>query len=252
MERNYFCDVIILSSRAFGEDNRIFTVLSAERGVFEAVLYGGRKSKLKSMCSPYHSGKMWFYNDEKRHSTKIVDFDVENFRPTIRENLYKTCAAALCSELVIKTRIGETNEDLSTLWVLVKGFLDGLNLVNEKESRLGLLRFLWRFLNLTGFAPDPSFCSICGEKIEASATYSFYTGDFVCENCSNQNENGNIAILPETIKYLQALNDKNPSEVRKIVIFEETVFNLQSFLFYLCEKTVGTKLKSLEAGKNIL
>ena len=66
MNRNFFCDVIILSSRIFGEDNRIFTVLSHEYGVFDAVLYGGRKSKLRSMCSPYHCGKMWFYRDEKQ------------------------------------------------------------------------------------------------------------------------------------------------------------------------------------------
>ena len=62
MNRNFFCPVLILSSRQFGEDNRIFTVLTQEYGVFDAVLYGGRKSKLRSVCSPYHYGTMWFYD----------------------------------------------------------------------------------------------------------------------------------------------------------------------------------------------
>ena len=114
MNRNFFCDVIILSSRIFGEDNRIFTVLSHEYGVFDAVLYGGRKSKLRSMCSPYHCGKMWFYRDEKRKSIKITDFDVVEYHLSIRENLYKTYAAALCSELVIKTKNGHHQDDLQT------------------------------------------------------------------------------------------------------------------------------------------
>ena len=67
---------------------------------------------------------MWFYRDEKRKSIKITDFDVVEYHLSIRENLYKTYAAALCSELVIKTKNGHHQDDLQTLWVLVKGFLD--------------------------------------------------------------------------------------------------------------------------------
>ena len=249
MNRNFFCDVIILSSRIFGEDNRIFTVLSHEYGVFDAVLYGGRKSKLRSMCSPYHCGKMWFYRDEKRKSIKITDFDVVEYHLSIRENLYKTYAAALCSELVIKTKNGHHQDDLQTLWVLVKGFLDGLSLVSEDDSKIGLVRFLWRFLVFLGYAPDPHFCSICGRELKSMVSYSSYSSGFVCHNC---NSDQNYEITDEGIDYLQLLSTANPSEVRKAIIQENTLQNLKDFLLLELQKNIGIKLQTLEAGMSIL
>lgn len=249
MNRNFFCDVIILSSRIFGEDNRIFTVLSHEYGVFDAVLYGGRKSKLRSMCSPYHCGKMWFYRDEKRKSIKITDFDVVEYHLSIRENLYKTYAAALCSELVIKTKNGHHQDDLQTLWVLVKGFLDGLSLVSEDDSKIGLVRFLWRFLVFLGYAPDPHFCSICGAEIKTMVSYSSYSSGFVCHNC---NSDHNYEITDEGIDYLQLLSTANPSEVRKAIIQENTLQNLKDFLLLELQKNIGIKFQTLEAGMSIL
>lgn len=172
MSRSFFTDVIVLSSRQFGEDNRIITLISPEKGIFDAILYGGRKNKLRSLVSPYHSGTMWLYNDETRHSIKITDFDVKQYRPTIRENLYKTCASALATELVIKTQSGNDAGQFAESWVLYKGFLDGLDLSDESQAKLGLLRFLWRFLGLLGLQPDPFYCSTCGNELIAETENS--------------------------------------------------------------------------------
>lgn len=249
MNRNFFCDVIILSSRVFGEDNRIFTVLSEEYGVFDAVLYGGRKSKLRSLCSPYHFGTMWFYRDEKRNSVKITDFDVTEYHLSFRESLYKTYAAALCCELVIKTKDGHHQEDLTNLWILTKGFLDGLEIASEKEAKIGLVRFLWRFLVFLGYAPDPHSCSICGGEIKTMVSYSSYGSGFVCENCYHES---NYSLTDEAIGYLQLLSTATHSEVRKAIIHENSLQNLKDFLFIELQRNIGTKLQSLEAGITIL
>ena len=249
MNRNFFCPVIILSSRQFGEDNRIFTVLSQEYGVFDAVLYGGRKSKLRSVCSPYHYGTMWFYRDEKRKSTKITDFDVTEYHLSIRESLYKTYAAALCSELVIKTKEGHHQEELETLWILIKGFLDGLCLASEDECKIGLVRFLWRFLVFLGYAPDPHFCSICGRETKTMVSYSSYASGFVCGNCRHEDC---FAFTDEAIEYLQLLSTESPAVVRKAIIHENSLQNLKEFLLMELQKNIGIKLQSLEAGISIL
>lgn len=249
MNRNFFCPIIILASRQFGEDNRIFTVLSQEKGIFDAILYGGRKSKLRSLCSPYHYGTMWFYRDEKRNSIKITDFDVTEYHLPIRESLYKTYAAALCSELAIKTKNGHHLDDLETLWILVKGFLDGLSIATEDEAKIGFVRFLWRFLVFLGYAPDPHFCSICGAEIKSVVSYSSYASGFVCHNC-NQEEN--YPLTDEGIEYLQLLCTEKPSEVRKAIIHENSLQNLKEFLLFQLQKNIGIKLQSLEAGISIL
>ena len=249
MSRNFFCPVIILSSRQFGEDNRIFTVISQEYGVFDAVLYGGRKSKLRSVCSPYHYGTMWLYKDEKRNSIKITDFDVTEYHLPIRENLYKTYAAALCSELVIKTKNGHHQEDLETLWILVKGFLDGLGIATEDECKIGLVRFLWRFLAFLGYAPDPHFCSICGRELKTVVSYSSYASGFVCQNCKQEDC---FPLTDEAIRYMQILATETPAEVRRTIIHENSLHNLKEFLLLELQKNIGIKLQSLEAGISIL
>ena len=249
MNRNFFCPVIILSSRQFGEDNRIFTVLTQEYGVFDAVLYGGRKSKLRSVCSPYHYGTMWFYRDEKRNSIKITDFDVTEYHLPIRESLYKTYAAALCSELVIKTKNGHHQDELATLWVLVKGFLDGLGFAKDEEAKVGLVRFLWRFLVFLGYAPNPHSCSICGGELKTVVSYSSYASGFVCQNCKQEDC---YNFTDEAINYLQILCTESPAEVRKAIIHENSLQNLKEFLFEELQKNTGLRFQTIESGISIL
>src|SRR5574344_284852 len=103
MNRNWSTTAQILSVRQSGEDNRSVTMLTKDKGIIQAVLYGGPKSRLRSLVAPYHSGTIWLYTDEVRKSTKISDFDVLSYRSELRESLFKTCAAGLCAELAVKT-----------------------------------------------------------------------------------------------------------------------------------------------------
>ena len=126
MSRHTQEQALVLTSRLVGEDNRIITLLGPERGIFEAMLYGGRKSKLRSLVSPWHSGTIWLYHDQSKGSTKISDFDPVAFRPGLRESIYKNMAASLATELVIKTHAA--NEP-HACWTLLCGLLDGMELV---------------------------------------------------------------------------------------------------------------------------
>lgn len=120
MNRNSTVDALVLSVKpAAGENNRLASVLSPDKGIFNAVVYGGRKGRLKSLVSPYHSGKMWLYSDAVKHSVKITDFNPEHYRSGIRDNIYKACAAALCAELILKT---QGAADTSSVWILANGF----------------------------------------------------------------------------------------------------------------------------------
>ena len=272
MERNFFTDTLVLSSRIFGENNRILTVLTPDKGIFDAILYGGRKSRLKSLASPFHTGTMWFYNDESKHSVKITDFDVKKFRPTLHENLYKSMAASFCSELLIKTRGGNEDSQYSVLWVLTNGFLDGLELTDEKGCELGLLRFIWRFLAIQGEQPDVESCCVCDSPFEADCASGNYNGNsnenmlsyvsyydeskqgFLCRDCSAgiQAASYRFPLSGEACNYLRAVNNLTPKEVRQILLHTESVHQMHDVLMYLAEKCAGSKLYTLESGKGIL
>ena len=100
---------------------------------------------------------MWLYNDETRHSIKITDFDATQYRSTLRENLYKTCASALATELVIKTKSGNESGQYVESWTLYKCFLYGLDIADENQANIGTLRFLLRFLGHLVLQPFPFF-----------------------------------------------------------------------------------------------
>ncbi len=262
MQRSFSTKALVLQSRIFGEDNRIVTFLSSDHGVFDAVLYGGRKSKLRSAVSPFHSGTLWFYDDPSKNLRKIVDFDPVSFRTGLRENLYKTYAASLCAEIIGKTEAGGSTHDLESIWVLVNGFLDGLELCGEQDSVLALLRFLWRFMGTAGIQPDVFSCGNCESPIpgnpEEALVYDDAQECFLCSDCISgsgilQSESSLYRPLcAEGLIYLQCVNSLKPSESRSMVLHASAVSQLRDLLFFLIEKAVGQKLKTFDAARGIL
>ncbi len=248
MNRNWSTTAQILSVKQSGEDNRSVTMLTKDKGIIQAFLYGGPKSRLRSLVSPYHFGTIWLYTDEVRHSTKITDFEVLSYRSEIRESLFKTCAAGLCAELAVKTHCGT---DFPETWLYISSFLDGLCMVPDHEARAALLRFLWRFLFLLGFQPDPCHCERCGEDVcsvssGAKIYYSLSDSAFYCCDCSMQySENPGFLLGKESVSYLKAITTEKPGFVRAIKISNEAIMELQDFLLHLIEGFVEGKLLSI-------
>ncbi len=238
---------LVLTTRQAGEDNRIATMLSPERGVFEAMLYGGRKSRLRSMVSPWHSGKIWLYSDQSRSSNKITDFEPLNFHPSLRENLYKNMAASLVTELIIKTKAAGENK---RTWVLMCGFLDGLELSEEDECKKGLVRFLWRYLEVMGERPDFSCCGECGESIAGTKAWFLEKENaFVCSQCHDESMEC-MFICKEAMEYLSAAAIDTGKTARTMPLSKEAENQLRKLLFRLISSIVD--LKSLGAGVGIL
>ncbi len=268
MSRHTQEQALVLTSRLVGEDNRIVTLLGPQRGIFEAMLYGGRKSRLRSLVSPWHSGTIWLYHDKTRNSTKISDFDPVAFRPGLRENIYKNMAASLATELVIKTQAADESP---TCWTLLCGLLDGMELSDENNCRTGLLRFLWRDLGILGVQADCHHCVHCGEALagEAGGTagseaqpaihYSSLEGGFLCPACHQHGEPATDAPHPaegfllgqEAVRYLQ-LTVKDGTAARKTQLSPAAYHQLRQLLLHVTQSAAGGRLKTLETGLGIL
>ena len=251
MMRNTQFSATILKTVSSGESNRIVSYLTCKNQIESAMLYGGPKSKLRSMVSPFHTGTLYVYTDPVRKTSKITDFDVSAFRPALREDLYKNWAATLCSELVLKTFAGGQIE--SNVFYLVNGFLDGLNLVSENESRIGTLRFLWCYLGELGIQPSVTECFSCGTEFDKneesdSVLYSPEENGFICKFCRNyEKTEGNIEISKPALFYLQALQFLSHKEVRSLSIDSKTFGQLQELIFYLVNKAASFSLNTLES-----
>ena len=244
----------ILTLKQSGENNRTVTLLTPKEGIIWATLYGGPKSRLRSLVSPFNSGTAWLYRDETKNSCKLTDFDVKSYHPSFRENLFKTYAANFASEILIKSRCAGSPEQA---FYLINGLLDGMEKSTENNSRLGLVRFLWRYTGLLGTRPEVQFCCQCGKPLteESYAAYSETENGLVCSDCLSPLQSASspsLMLSKDSIIYLQALNLLEPKEVRKILIGEKTLVELKDFCYFLIQNTCGTRFLSLESGIAIL
>ncbi len=260
MNRNSIVQALVLSTKPIGENNRLATVLTPDKGVLTAMVFGGRKGKLRSTVSPFHSGTMWLYIDAVKQSIKVSDFDPVKYRSEIRNNLYKTYAASLCAELIIKNHGFASNvitpnhyEDYQDLWILVNAFLDGLDISSEESSRLGTLRFLWRYLAYLGIQGDTSCCAHCDSPV---SWYSIQESSFLCNDCSHSEKKNKSSLLfhlnHDSVHYLDSIMNLEPKQVRAITLSNESIHELHELLYYLIQYSTPSKLQTLEAGRGIL
>ncbi|SEQ71062.1 DNA replication and repair protein RecO [Treponema bryantii] len=257
MNRSSSTSAIILSLKPLGENNSSVTLLTPDNGIVYAVLYGGPKSRMRSLVSQWNSGKVWLYENPEKNQIKISDFEVSNYHTSFSQNLFKSYAASLAAELAIKTRCAGSAQQCHRL---VSGFLDGMELCDEEQSRLGLLRFLWRYLELLGIQPQSHACSNCGKTFldtrfapEAVSYYNSMENSFICPDCADHLQGENMLSVKNTaVQYLSALTVLTPSEARKLTIDEEIYGQIRQLVFFLIENSIDQKLNSIETGMGIL
>lgn len=253
--RSWSTQALVLSLSSFGEGHREALLLTEDNGLIRAAVFGGAKSKLRALVSPYQSGTIWLYSDPVKKSNKITDFDVSAYRQGIRENLVRTWSAALCTEIVTRSH-GIAD------WRLVNAFLDGISISDENDCRRGLLRFLWRLLVAAGINPDIDCCARCGEPISSAGIsggkaenglvyYSPHEDACVCLRCA-RNEDRRFPLSARSIAYLSAIEHERASLVRSIPLAESDYSELRQMLFFLVTRMIDGPLKTLETGEGIL
>lgn len=256
MNRSSSTSALVLNLKPLGENNSSVTLLTPDQGIVYATLYGGPKSKLRSLVAQWHSGKIWLYENPDKKQIKISDMDVANYHSSFGQNLFKMFAASLAAELAIKTRCAGSNEQCFNL---ISGFFDGMELCDEEQSRLGLLRFLWRYLELMGVQPDAVHCGECGKSFLDSAftpdSISYYNSienSFICKSEEADSEPYCFPLKSDAVKYLAAISVLTPLEVRKIKIDKQSYEQIKQIVFFLLENNLESKLNSIETGIGIL
>jgi len=187
MPRSFTYSALTLRVKSTGESNREAWFLTAEEGILRATLFGGPKSRLRALVTPFHGGKLWIYHDPVRDSRKVNDFDVQSYRSGIRELWERTMTANAVAETVLSSHGGGGN--WKTAIDLAGNVLDVLDKADANTcSRTGIY-FLWRWAEILGVKPDLSSCVLCGREAEREENLWFSTGrEFLyCEDCMRNN-----------------------------------------------------------------
>lgn len=245
---------VILNVKDSGENNRTVTLLSPQTGLFYATLFGGPKSRLRSLVQNFNTGNIWIYDDEVKKKCKITDFEGTSFHLSFSTDIYKIMAASLAAELVIKTKCAGENEKA---FVLLTAFLDGLEATSGDEARLGTLRFLWRYLTLMGLERNVSECADCGAGLFTQTEDCAYIekyGAFVCPECKGYHTGENISCVMDRhgLVYLGAINSLPPGQVRRISLPADSAYKMKQFVYHVIGELLDIRLNTLEAAKGIL
>jgi DNA repair protein RecO (recombination protein O) len=173
MVRSSACTALVLRVRPSGESNREAWFLSAGEGVLRATVFGGPKSRLRSHVAPFHRGRLWIYHDPVRDSRKITDFDVEAWRPGIRERYERTMAADAVAETILASQGGGGAWEQAFL--LGDRTLSVLEVAGEQDCLPAFLRFLWEWADILGYRPELR-CASCGGEGSGGTAPGRYAG----------------------------------------------------------------------------
>jgi DNA repair protein RecO (recombination protein O) len=201
--RNLVYDALVLRAKESPGGDRILSLMTADSGLVDVFVFGGPKSKLRSLASPYAAGRAFVYLDPVKEYRKLSDFEVREHFPGLREDLGKLWAAGLVAELLLKTSGG--GGDFAEVLELALACLGGLDRARRPaDADLALSLFLWRFVGLIGLGPDPSECARCHARLgpgeaggpggaygpgdarplASGAVYSPNLSGFLCPRCA--------------------------------------------------------------------
>ena len=101
----------VFSLKPQGENNSSVCLMTQKEGIVYATLYGGRKSRFKSLVSPWNTGTVYLSQDPKTSFYKISDFDVKKYHLSFRESLIKYYASSVAAELALKQNAQEVRKN---------------------------------------------------------------------------------------------------------------------------------------------
>jgi DNA repair protein RecO (recombination protein O) len=235
--------------------------LSDEAGLVDAFVFGGPKSRLRSLASPWHEGRAWIYRDGAKDFVTLSDFDAIREFPGIRTNLDAISAASLAGEFIMATSaLGGDWMDAKTLFVDLAETLDGLleeNHVRIKSSiDRAIILFCVKAIQAMGLMPDPGECSACAGAIRPDTvqSYSRRHGGFMCASCSagavhgGGREPGLIPLPAGALAWLAAAEGMDFGQAVRTGLAAEAQAALKASLFDLLRKSAESPLRTLESG----
>lgn len=205
----YHARAIVLRVRVLGEKDRVMTLLSEERGKFDATARGARgaKGKLTGVAQPFILAR--FLVARGRSIDIATQAEIENAHPNIVTDLLKSAWATFCCELssFLPEHLPEDE-----LFYLLRDALSALDLAPPEQVESIGRWFEARYLALLGYAPQIGRCVSCDKKIVVPAddatrrlVYSPGLGGTLCGDCATRDVH-RLSVNVQALRVLHRLS----------------------------------------------
>ncbi|MGA3174783.1 MAG: DNA repair protein RecO [Syntrophorhabdales bacterium] len=175
---------IILSSRVFGESDKILRFLTLRSGKLTGIAKGGKKSQKRFMntLELFNHVDIEYFEKSGSQMVRIENADLKSANSGIESSFKRMCIASFFAEFADKlTREKERNEPL------FRALEEGLEKVKTVEFTYSLvLYYQFRMLHCLGYLPNFKSCIQCGKGVTEGGMTSFSNerGGIVCPACA--------------------------------------------------------------------
>lgn len=170
-------DALLLRAVDYGENDRMVTLLTAERGKIAASLKGVRKAgaRLRFAAQPFCFAEYVFAARGGRNT--VTSAALHDGFYALCEDVTRYYAAAVVTETC--DRISLEGMQAAPLLVAAVTALEGLC----ADEPLALLTFLLAALAYAGYPVKTGACPACGRVPAGRMRFSFADGAFFCDEC---------------------------------------------------------------------
>jgi DNA repair protein RecO (recombination protein O) len=241
-QRIYTTEAVVLRVRRMGEADSVLTLLSADRGKFDAVARGVRKptSRKAGHLEPLtHSTLLLAHGTNLDIITQAQA--LHTFLP-MREDLRRLGGGLYAAELVDRFTV-EREESYALFRLLV----DTLARLSDGEHvDLTLRYFEARLLQESGFRPQLYQCVTCGEALQPVLNYfSVAGGGAVCPGCRPAGS-GLPTIGVNVLKVLRLMLRAGYADVARLRLDETLMSELETLLRLAVHRQLEREPRSLQ------
>ena len=229
---HYRTQGIILAQKERGEADLLFAIYTKDFGRLEILGKAIRKisSKLRSGAELFYLSEIEFIQAKARKTlTDAIPIEkLEN----IRQDSKRLEAAYKISEVLDELIKGQEPDE--NIWQLIEESFKKLNTLRLAPNALRLIYhyFLWNFLSLLGYRPQIHDCVSCQKALTPEDLF-FVPGaeGVVYKNCASGVKEKK-EVLPETIKILWLILDRNWQILSRLEEEKEHLKNLEAISDY--------------------
>lgn len=170
-------DALVLRTVDYGENDKMVTLFTADRGKIGVCMKGVKKAnaKLKFAAQPFAFSE--YVVAERAGRYTVTSASLHDGFYGLREDVLSYYAAACVCETCDKLLL----EGMVSGGLLVEA-VSALGQFGENTS-LTLIRFLLRALALAGYPVDTGDCPVCGKALSGRMAFDMQSGSFLCASC---------------------------------------------------------------------
>ncbi len=246
--RTVSASAIVIRRERTGESHKGLVLLAEGLGLVRATAYGAWKmhSSLRLGSEPFVHSLARLYHDPVKNTWKVTDLEVRESFEGLRTDLARMEAASLWAEVVLKSiAAGETADGTAGgSFRLLLACLRALEAGGPERAAYATAQFLWRFLDLAGYRPDPRACERCGRSFRETegASWLGASGTLACAACAG---GSGFAISAGARRYLEATRDLDLAAALAVSLDAASLAGLDRALAHAIRGVLETDLASL-------